>query len=231
MIALTRKGRKPISVVGHIGDQHHPFCHPEYLPFVLDTGRRYGVTRWINHGDELDQCGLSDYVLDPDGMSPGEEYMAAMASIQPWYKALPVMDILESNHGLRPFKRAKKSGIPRAYLRTYKEFMKCPPGWNWHQRLVVNNVLHIHGEPHNGQMAALNAAKVNRMSTAIGHVHSFGGVNYSRNFKDEIFAMNVGCGIDEKAYAFHYASDMPQRATLGMGITIDGREALFIPMK
>ena len=230
MIALTKKGRQPVEIVGSIGDQHHPFCHKHYLEFVKDTGRRYGVTRWVNQGDELDNCALSDYDSDPDGMSAGDEYAEAMKSIQPWYKAFPKMDILESNHGLRPFKRAKKSSTPRAFIREYHEFMKSPPGWVWHPRLVINHALYIHGEPHNGQMAAINAAKANRSSVIIGHVHSFGGVNYSRNFKDEIFALNSGCGIDEKAYAFHYAKDMPQRPTLGMGIIIDGREALFIPM-
>jgi hypothetical protein len=231
MIALTKKGRKPLEVIGVIGDQHHPFCHKDYLEFVLDTGKRYGVTRWINAGDELDNCALSDYPTDPDGLSPGDELKAALVSIQPWYKAIPVMDIMESNHGLRPFKRAKKSGTPRAIIRDYSEYMKSPPGWKWHPRLIVNEVMYFHGEPHNGQMAAVTAAMKNRMSCVIGHVHSFGGANYSRSFKDEVFGLNVGCGIDDKAYAFSYAKELPQRATLGMGIVIDGKEALFIPMK
>jgi hypothetical protein len=230
MIALTKKGRQPLEVVGHIGDQHHPFCHKHYLEFVLDTGKRYGVTRWVNQGDELDNCSISDYATDPDGMSPGDEFKAAMESIKPWYKAIPVMDILESNHGLRPFKLAKKAGLPKVWLQAYRGAMQSPPGWKWQSRLIRNNYLSIHGEPHNGQMASITAAKMNRMSTVIGHVHSFGGVLYSRNFKDEIFGLNVGCGIDEKAYAFHYAKELPQRATLGMGIVIDGREAIYVPM-
>lgn len=230
MIALTKKGRQPVEVVGILGDQHHPFIHKDYLTFALDTGKRYGVNRWVNAGDEVDQCGLGNYDNDPDGMSPGDEYLAAMESIQPWYKAFPKMDIMESNHGMRPFKKAFKAGIPKAYLRTYKEFMQCPEGWNWHHRLIINKVMYFHGEPHSGQLAAVNAAKANRMSCVIGHIHSYGGANYSRNFKDEIFGLNVGCGIDEKAYAFHYAKEMPTRPTLGMGIVIDGREALFISM-
>jgi hypothetical protein len=231
MIALTKKGRQPLCVVGAIGDMHHPFCHKDYLRFVKDTGRRFGVTKWVCMGDELDQCGLSDYTNDPDGLSPGQEYLEAMESIKPWFKAFPNLDIMESNHGLRPFKKAFKAGIPRAYLRTYKEFMCSPPGWNWMHRQITQGVLYFHGEPHSGQMAAINAAKANRSSAVLGHIHSFGGVNYSRNFKDEVFGLNVGCGIDEKAYAFHYARELPARATLGMGIIIDGREAHFIPME
>jgi hypothetical protein len=230
MIAMTKKGRKPLEVVGILGDMHHPFCHKNYLEFVKDAGKRYGVTKWVCIGDELDQCSLSSYDGDPDGQSAGDEYIAAMGSIQPWYKAFPNLAILESNHGIRPFKKAFRAGIPKAYIRTYKEFMKCPEGWNWHSRLILQGVTYFHGEPHSGQMAAMTAAKANRMSAVIGHIHGHGGVNYSRNFKDEIFGLNVGCGIDEKAYGFHYAKELPTRPTLGMGVVIDGKEALFITM-
>lgn len=223
---------KPIdSCVGVLGDKHHPFCHPHYLEFVKDVGRKYGVTKWVDAGDEWDNCALSDYDSDPDGMSAGDERKAALEASQAWYKAFPRLDILESNHGLRPFKKAFRAGIPRSYLKSYREFMGAPPGWVWHKRLILQNVLYIHGEPHNGQLAAINAAKANRMSTVIGHVHSFGGVNYNRTHKDEVFGLNVGCGIDETKYAFHYADAHPSRPTLGMGIIKDGREAFFVPMK
>lgn len=222
---------KPIdSCVGVIGDLHHPFCHPNYLEFVKDTCRRFKVTRPVCAGDEWDNCALSDYDDDPDGMSPGDERLAALEASMPWYKAFPKLDLLESNHGLRPFKKAFRAGIPRAYIRSYREFMEAPIGWAWHKRLILQNVLYIHGEPHNGQSAAINACKANRISTVIGHVHAFAGVNYSRTHKDEIFGLNVGCGINEKAYAFHYADAIPARPTLGMGIIKDGKEAFFVPM-
>jgi hypothetical protein len=222
---------KPIDdTVGIIGDMHHPFCHPNYLEFVRDTFRKYGVTKAVCAGDEWDNCALSEYDDDPDGLSPGDERMAALESIQPWYKAFPKLEVMESNHGLRPFKKAMRAGIPRAYLRGYREFMQAPIGWQWHKRLIIKNVLYIHGEPHNGQLAAINAAKANRISTVIGHVHSYGGCLYSRTNKDEIFGLNVGCGIEQNAYAFQYADSMPARPTLGVGIVRQGKEAIYVPM-
>jgi hypothetical protein len=45
-----------------------------------------------------------------------------------------------------------------------------------------------------------------------------------------IFGMNVGCGVDVKAYAMAYGKVYPKKPTLGCGIVIDGKIALFIPM-
>ncbi len=219
-----------MSRVLRIGDRHAPFTHPNYLEFIQDTKRRFRCDMIIDSGDEWDNCALSRFEQDPDGMSAGDEYKSALEASKPWYKAFPNLLLLESNHGLRPFKKAYSAGIPRAYMRTYQEFMKAPKGWTWHPQLIVDGVLHIHGEPHNGQMAAINAAKTRRMSTAIGHVHAFGGVMYSKTDKDEIFGANVGCGIDVGAYAFKYGEHHPAKPTLGCGVFIDGKEALYIPM-
>lgn len=224
-----------MSVAVCIGDQHRPFEHPHYLEFILDTADRFRDPKkkliYVNEGDEWDQCALGKWDNDPDGMSAGDEFKAALEASRKWYKAIPSMDLLESNHGVRPFKAAFRAGLPKVYMKPYKMFMEAPGGWNWHKRLIVDGVLHFHGEPFSGVNGAINAAIKNRMSTSIGHIHTFGGVQYSRTYKDQIFGLNVGCGIDDKAYAFKYAQDMANRPTLGCGVIIDGREAFFVPMK
>lgn len=220
-----------MSTVIAIGDQHRPFEHPDYLRFILDTKKRFKANKVVNLGDEWDQAALSRYDSDPDGLSAGDEMLAAIEASLPWYKAFPEMDILESNHGVRPFKRAFRAGIPRAYMRDYREFTQAPKGWKWHKRLIVDNVLYFHGEPFSGEKAAVNAASKNRMSVVIGHVHTHGGVQYHKTYRDEIFGLNVGCGIDDKTYPFKYAQDQATRPTLGCGVIIDGREAFFVPMK
>ena len=71
----------------------------------------------------------------------------------------------------------------------------------------------------------------NRQSTVIGHVHSWGGVQYTSGPKDTIFGMNVGCGIDETSYAMAYSKPFRYRPTLGCGVVLgDGSHAMFIPM-
>jgi calcineurin-like phosphoesterase family protein len=220
-----------MSRVIEIGDIHEPFGHPDYLDFIKDTKRRFRCDTVICAGDEVDNCALSRYEQNPDGMGPGEEHVAAVVAMQKWYKAFPNLLLLESNHGMRPFKKAYSAGLPAAYLKSYSEFMEAPRGWEWHRRIIVDDVLYFHGEPFSGKDAAMNAAVKNRMSSAIGHVHAFGGVQYNHNFKDEIFGLNVGCGIDDKTYPFKYAQDNATRPTLGCGVILDGREAFFVPMR
>ncbi len=200
------------------------------MKFIQDTKRRFRCDVTVNIGDEWDHCALSRFEPNPDGMSPGLEYEQAVESSRKWYKAFPKMLLVESNHGLRPFKKAYSAGIPAVYLRGYQDFMKAPKGWEWHPKLIIDNVLYFHGEPFSGENAAKTAAKAHRMSTVIGHVHSFAGVGYMKSFKDEIFGLNVGCGIDETQPAFNYAKDNARRPSLGCGVVLEGREAFFCPM-
>jgi hypothetical protein len=42
--------------------------------------------------------------------------------------------------------------------------------------------------------------------------------------------MQVGCGIDNDAYAFHYGRQFPKKPVLGCGVVLDkGRVPLVIP--
>lgn len=213
-----------------IGDQHRPYEHPDYLRFIRDTKARFKCDIIINIGDEVDNCALSRYEADPDGKSAKDELEAAIQESKKWYKAFPNMKLVESNHGLRPFKKAYSAGLPKAYLKSYAEFMQAPKGWTWYPKIILDKVLYFHGEPFSGENGAKSAAKAHRISTVIGHIHSWASVSYMKSFRDEIFAMNVGCGIDETKPAFNYAKDNARRPSLGCGVVLDGREALFIPM-
>jgi hypothetical protein len=212
-----------------IGDTHEPFTHKGYLPFIKRQRDRWKPDRIIHIGDEVDQCALSNYDQDPDGMSPGFELEKAIEGMQKWYKEFPQVTVVESNHGLRPYKKAFKAGLPKAYLRDYHEFLMAPRGWKWVEEAIVDDVLYFHGEPFLGETAALKAAKSHRQSVVIGHVHCHGGVTYTRTRTNTLFGLNVGCGIDEKQYAFKYSKRNAAKATLGCGIVLDGEEAYYVP--
>jgi hypothetical protein len=151
--------------------------------------------------------------------------------LKPWFKAIPKLKLVESNHTIRPFKKAFSAGIPKAYLKSYSEFLDAPSGWSWEPRLFIDGVMYFHGEPFAGDKAHLNAAMKNRTSVVLGHVHAFAAVSYTRSNKDEIFGMNAGCLLDDKTYPFKYAENHVTRPVLGCGVVLDGREAFFIPMR
>lgn len=217
-------------IVLYIPDTHGPFMHKDALDFLSIVKREYKPDRIVHLGDEADQHALGDWPVDPDGMSAGDEHRELLVQMKGLYKLFPTVQVCESNHSKRPYRRALKCGIPKAYIKAYKEFMEAPVAWSWHEYVETDSVLAIHGEGYSGAAGALKAATSNRRSTVIGHIHSYAGVQYMASSKDTIFAMNAGCLIDLERYAFAYGKTHASKPVMGCGVVIDGREARFIPL-
>ena len=195
--------------IGIIGDTHCPFNlketdeHLSYLQFCYETFNRFGCSEIIHIGDEVDNCAISFHQN---------------------------VKVCVGNHSALPFRQATAAGIPKRFMKTYEEIWNAPKGWKWELQWEVQGVLFEHGTGSSGPNAAKNRAIANRQSTVIGHCHSFGGVNYMASRNDMIFGMNVGCGIDNSAYSFRYGKQFPKKPTIGCGVILDSRVALFIPM-
>lgn len=218
-------------IVGIIGDQHEPFCHKDYRNFCYEVFNRYKVSRIVNIGDEVDNHALSFHEHNPNGLSAESEAEKAMENLRKWYKTFPKVDVMVGNHSALPHRQATSVGIPRRFLKAYEEVWESPKGWKWHEEIEIDHVRYTHGTGSSGQNGAINLAIRSRQSTVIGHIHSFGGVNYHANNNDLIFGLNVGCGIDTRAYAFEYGKPFVNKPTLGCGIVKDGHDAFFLPMK
>lgn len=215
--------------IGVIGDTHEPFCLPGYRDFCYETFDQFGCGRIVHIGDEIDAHAMSYHESDPDGQSAGDEADNAQTRMDLWYKTFPNVDVLIGNHTEMHYRKARTANIPTKFIKDYREAWNAPDGWNWHEQLIIDDVLLEHGTGSSGQMAAINRARDHRMSTAIGHIHSFGGVMYSASERDLIFGLNVGCGIDVKTYAMRYGKKFSKRPTIGCGV-IMGKVAFFVPM-
>lgn len=213
-----------------IPDTHSPFMHEGALDFLSKLNREFKPDKVIHLGDEVDAAALSRFEKDPDGMSAGAEHRVALAQMKPLYKLFPEVSVCISNHGARPFRKAFEAGIPRAYLKDYREFMEAPPKWQWQDSYEIDGVLYKHGEGLTGKDGAIRGAIANRRSFVCGHIHSFGGVVHLANDFDQIFGMNCGALIDHKAYSFKYAKHLLNKPTLGAGIIIDGFQPIYIMM-
>lgn len=213
-----------------IGDLHAPFQHTDALEFLAAAKERFQPQRIILAGDELDQHAIAQFDPDPDGYSAGHELNVGLEFMQKLYQLFPIAAVCTSNHGSRPFRKAYAAGLPRAYLKSYAEFMGSPKGWYWEDRIEVDGVVYQHGEGYSGKDAALNAAKDNMKPTCIGHVHSFAGVQYFNNGDQQIWGFNSGCVIDTSAYAFAYGKHARSKPVVGVGV-IDKGVPLFYPMK
>ena len=149
-----------------------------------------------------------------DGSS--QELAHSKKRIKRYYNAFPNVVFVPGNHDVRYIVRAKEQGIGVEFLKPIDELLEFPKTWKLAEdEIILNDVLYKHGINCLGKDGALNTAISERMSTVIGHSHSFGGCKYSANKRDIIFGLNVGCGIDIDAYAFAYGKYDKNRPTLG----------------
>lgn len=211
-----------------IADLQAPFNHRDYLPFLIRVQKKYKCDTIVCIGDEIDHHALGDYDHDPDGYSAGNELSKAIEHLTPYYKAFPEMKLCQSNHTDRIFKRAMKAGIPIKYMRDFAEVIEAPDKWKWAEEWVIDGVRYFHGCGYSGTMGALNAAKDSLKPCVIGHLHSDAGLLFWSNGKEDLFGMNVGCGINQKAYAFKYAKHSRKKAILSCGVVLDGEPHLVL---
>lgn len=225
-MSLTNKGKETVLV---ISDLQIPFEHKDTLDFLKWAKAKFVPSKVVNIGDEVDMHALSDYDHDPDGYSAGHELEVSLERLKAYYKLFPQALVCTSNHTARPFRRAFKFGIPKAYIKEYRDFLKAPKGWSWHDKIEIDGVIYEHGEGYSGRNGALNAALANMQPTVIGHLHSHAGIQYSANSKHLIYGFNVGCLIDVQAYAFAYGKKLPNKPIIGVGVI---KKALpqFVPM-
>jgi hypothetical protein len=212
-----------------IPDTQYPFAHDDHTTFLKAVVKKYQPNEFVHLGDEVDFHALSDYDHDPDGFSAGHELTEALKDMRVLYKMFPSMKVCISNHTARPFRKAFKHGIPKAFLKDYHEFLQAPKGWQWAQHWEIDGIVYEHGEGFSGVNGALKAALGNMQSTVIGHLHSFAGIQWNANPRHLIFGFNVGCLIDKDKYAFAYGQKLKNKPILGCGIVIKGIP-IFVPM-
>jgi len=205
-----------------IADSHIPFEHPAYLDFCLDIKKRVKCTQVIHIGDLVDNHSISYHEHDPDGSSPMDEMIEADVHLEPWFKAFPKLKLCRGNHDGLVDRKSKTSGLPKRCFRQFRKIWNLPKGWDDAFEHIVDGVLYKHGTGMSGRYAHVMAAERARMSTVIGHVHSASGIEYIASSRDCIFGMNVGSGIDRKAYAFAYGKDFPRKPILSAGVVTDG---------
>lgn len=219
-----------------ISDTQMPFEAPGALPFCKQVQREFKVpAENVYHvGDELDCYHGSGFKKTPDAKhTPVQELESAKEKLLKWYQAFPQMKLAISNHGLRWVKKAIEAEIPSQMLVPYRQIIEAPESWEWKEQWTVNARYPfriIHGQGYSGQMGAINATLDGGMSTAIGHLHGHAGISIVRRAGVKAWAMNVGCLVDESAYAFEYGKYYRNRACLSVGVVIDhGLTPILIP--
>lgn len=214
-----------------IGDTHIPFEHPRYFEFIRQTYDEFTCDTVVHIGDLVDNHAISYHEHNPDGLSPGDELKQAIRVLETkWYKYFPNVRVCMGNHDELIYRKGVTNGLPKSAFLPINQLLHAPSGWVWDFTHELDHVLYQHGTGTSGKTAHITRSLGNRQSTVIGHVHSHAGVAYTASQKDLIFGMNVGCGLNIRSYAMLYGKDFVNRPTLGCGIVLEGKQAIFVPM-
>ena len=224
------KGGDPNNVLV-VGDLHEPFTKDGYLEFCRDIQEKYNCGSVAFIGDILDNHAVSYHEHDSEGKSAGDEYTWAISKLKRWYETFPEAVITIGNHDALPFRKIFTSGLPSYWLKSYQQLTESPEGWKWDFTHEINGVIYTHGTGMSGEMASINAARENRQSTVIGHLHTVANIKFMASYKDLIFGMTVPCGIDFSAYAFAYGKQQTRKPVIGCGVVLNGRTPIIETMK
>lgn len=214
-----------------IGDTHIPYEHQGYLAFCKKVADKFNCKRFVHIGDEVDMHASSFHESDPRLPSADNEFELSLKKLRKWYKAFPEMLVCIGNHSAIPERKGRAGNLPSRFIRAYAEAWEAPKGWEWGYEHMLDGVLYKHipngGSTLTGQ---LRGAERNMLSMVTGHTHSIAGVAYSASYKQTVFALAVGCGIDRKSLAFEYGKESKFKPIIGCGVVFDGGKcAVWVP--
>jgi len=207
-----------------IGDLHEPFTLDGYLEFCLHIQQKYKTTHTIFIGDIIDQHASSFHTPDIDGMSAGDELDRAIEKLAPWIEAFPKADVCIGNHDLIVSRKAAVGAISSRWIRSFNEVLQSP-GWEFRDHFIYDNVKYAHGL----SGTARARARKDLISTVQGHLHHEAYVEHIVGENFHIFGMQVGTGIDRRAYAFSYGKSGP-KPSISAAVVLDSGRLPIVEM-
>ena len=204
-----------------VGDTHEPVSHPAYLQFCQDIYSQWNCDTVVFIGDVVDLHAISFHAAHPECPGPADEHQFALEQIQKWNQVFPKARVCIGNHDERIIRLAQSVNIPSKFLRDYPEVWNTPK-WVWDYEFLVDDVCYYHGTGTNGIHPAFNAMRQRLMSVVIGHCHSSAGIKWLVNPHKRIFGMDVGTGIDVRAFQFAYGRHQVKKPVISCGVVLDG---------
>lgn len=230
LILNSRKSNHRKTNVLVVGDLHLPFTRKGYLEHCIKVYDDYQCNKVIFIGDILDNHYSSYHESNPDGMSAGDELEFAVDGMRDWAEAFPDADSIVGNHDAIIIRKAFSNGLSKRWIKDYKDVLGVK--WNFQLSFEYDGVLYVHGEGGGGINGALQKALNRRKSIVQGHFHTEAHIRWNVSDEDRLFAMQIGCGVDDKAYAMEYAKFNTKKSIISCGLVLDnGNIPLIIPME
>jgi len=213
-----------------ISDNQLPYEHQDDISFIKAVAKKYDIdlsgkkSRIIHIGDEVDNTAINDYGTDPDMANDGQELELAILKFKQYQRIIPKMDIMLSNHLVRYYKRAKKSGFSQKRLKSLHDLYGVKKSYVWHKRLILElpntgKWLFQHG--HQGD--AFKISQLLGFSVVSGHTHTKAYIHAWKTLLYKlVFACQTGCLIDNKSGAYAYDKDNKQAPVHSLLVIING---------
>lgn len=209
-----------------IGDLHLPFTVHGYFEFCKAQYRKWKCNHVVFIGDIADFHYSSFHSIEPASMGCDTEYQQMLKELAKWQKAFPVAKITYGNHDLIPFRKGVSSGLSLSMMKDWQDLFNAPDTWEFAEKFIIDDVMYTHGTN-----AAIPRMTQSRISVIQGHLHSNQYVHWSQSEINRLFAMQVGCGIDNDKYAFHYGKSFTKKPVLGCAVVLEnGTIPIVIPM-
>tara|TARA_R110002126_G_scaffold47605_6_gene133388 strand:- start:9922 stop:10851 length:930 start_codon:yes stop_codon:yes gene_type:complete len=209
-----------------VGDIHEPFARKGYLEFCREQQEKLNCGTVVFIGDVIDNHYSSYHETETNGLGADDELELAISKIQEWYKVFPEAYVCIGNHDRMAFRKAKTSGVSSKWVRDYDEVLGTP-GWEFIEEVEIHGVNYNHGEGGTAKAKMKNELQ----SQVQGHLHGQSYIEFSTGKHHIIFGMQVGCGVDDSAYAMAYGKNF-KKSTISCGAVVDkGTQPVLIPMK
>ena len=210
-----------------IGDLHAPFIKEGYLSHCRKIYKRFNCTSVHCTGDVLDNHYSSFHDTDPDGHGGRDEFNMGIKQLKKFHKAFPRMTISLGNHDNIPNRKGFNAGLSNVWVKSVQDMFneKGFDGWKFAPRFFNNGILYTHGVGGKAKQRGINEG----CSVVQGHIHTESYVNVRVTQKDMMFSLQVGCGVDYKAYALAYAKDV-RKPIISCGVVLNDYMGTVEPM-
>lgn len=205
-----------------LSDMHHPYAHPDTVPFLAAVKAKYKPDTVVCIGDEADFHDSSFHDSDPDLDSAGVELEKAIKGLKPIYKMFPNVTVIESNHGSMILRKALAGKIPKKAIKSYNEVLDAPKGWKWVFDTIIETDLGPVYFCHGKAAAPGKLASQYGMSTVQGHFHEKAQINYISTPEKLMFDAHTGCLADDKSLALGYNKVNPKRPIVSLLVIVNG---------
>lgn len=212
-----------------IGDLHSPAYHRDTISFLKAVKKKFRPQRVVFTGDEINWESISFHTKNPDLPSPSDELKLGIDKLKPLYNLFPRADLLESNHGSLVFRKAEAAGLPSSVIKSCREMIGAPRGWNWHFDLTVNTDLGKIYFHHGKSSSIEKLSKSLAMSACQGHYHSKFYISYWASPVGLFWDANAGAFADHRHLAMAYAKNSIAKSIMGVIMVSNGIPQL-IPM-